>query len=102
METNGNPPSAAELERLLPWLVLAAVGFLIPVMWGMLWGSKHIDAGRLGILLQMEAVIGIGSAALLTDEPFGLVEALGTVLVIGAGVVDVLGGKRPRSKSGID
>jgi drug/metabolite transporter (DMT)-like permease len=90
-EANGQPPAWEVLERLLPWLVLAAVGFLIPVMWGLLWGSKHIDAGRLGILLQIEAVIGICSAALLTDEPFGTVEILGTCLVIGAGIVDVLG-----------
>jgi drug/metabolite transporter (DMT)-like permease len=94
-EAKTQPPTWAELERLLPWLVLAAAGFMIPVMWGLLWGSKHIDAGRLGILLQMEAVVGIGSAALLTDEPFGLVEITGTLLVVGAGVVDVLG-DRPK------
>jgi drug/metabolite transporter (DMT)-like permease len=93
LEPNGHAPSWNELEGLVPWLLLAAVGFLIPVMWGLLWGSKHIDAGLLGVLLQMEAVIGIGSAALLTEEPFGFVEILGTILVVGAGVVDVLGDK---------
>lgn len=91
LEATGSPPGWSEILRLLPWLVLAGAGFLIPVMWGLLWGSRHIDAGRLGILLQMEAVIGIGSAALLTDEPFGAVELLGTCLVIGAGIVDVAG-----------
>jgi drug/metabolite transporter (DMT)-like permease len=96
-EAKTQPPTWAELERLLPWLVLAAAGFMIPVMWGLLWGSKHIDAGRLGILLQMEAVVGIGSAALLTDEPFGLVEITGTLLVVGAGVVDVLGDRPKRT-----
>jgi drug/metabolite transporter (DMT)-like permease len=98
IEANSHPPTWAEFGRLLPWLVLAAVGFLIPVMWGLLWGSKHIDAGRLGILLQMEAVIGIGSAALLTDEPFGVVEIIGTLLVVGAGVVDVLGDRTKRKR----
>jgi drug/metabolite transporter (DMT)-like permease len=96
-EAKTQPPTWAELERLLPWLALAAAGFMIPVMWGLLWGSKHIDAGRLGILLQMEAVVGIGSAALLTDEPFGLVEITGTLLVVGAGVVDVLGDRTRRT-----
>jgi drug/metabolite transporter (DMT)-like permease len=91
VDANGRPPAWAELEPLVPWLVLAAVGFLLPVMWGILWSSKHIDSGRLGIFLQMEAVIGIGSAALLTDEPFGFIEILGTILVVGAGVADVLG-----------
>lgn len=89
-------PGWAELAPHVPWLVVVAVGFMIPVMWGLLWGSKHMDPGRLGILLQMEAIVGIVSAALLTDEPFGAVEFLGTILVIGAGAVDVLGNRGPR------
>lgn len=89
-------PTWVTLEPLLPWLLLVTVGFLIPVTWGLLWGSKHMDPGRLGVLLQMEAVVGIASAAVLTDEPFGWVEAIGTVLVVGAGVVDVLGGRGPK------
>ncbi|MBF9029743.1 hypothetical protein HKCCE3408_04985 [Rhodobacterales bacterium HKCCE3408] len=91
LDAHSEAPTWADLERLLPWLILASAGFMIPVMMGLLWGSMHIDAGRLGILLQLEAVVGIASAALLTDEPFGLVEATGTLLVVGAGLVDVLG-----------
>lgn len=94
-EAIGAAPGWPEVAPLAPWLLLAAVGFMIPVMWGILWGSRHMDPGRLGILLQMEAVVGIGTAAILTDEPFGMVETLGTVLVIGAGVVDVLGAREP-------
>ena len=94
IEVMGSPPAWSELMALAPWLTLAAVGFLIPVMWGILWGAQHLDPGRLGILLQLEAIVGITSAAVLTDEPFGLVEGLGTALVIGAGLADVLGDRR--------
>ena len=94
VEAIGEVPASATVVLLLPWLILMAVGFLIPVVVGILWGSRHIDPGRLGILLQMEAVVGIGSAAILTDEPFGLPEVLGTILVIGAGVCDVVGTSR--------
>ncbi len=87
----GTFPAISTWMRLSPWLLIMAVFFLIPVMWGLLWGARHLDPGRLGILLQMEAVIGIGSAAILTDEPFGLPEILGTILILGASVVDVLG-----------
>ena len=84
------------MSRLAPWLVLVAVGFLIPVMWGVYWGSRHVDPGRLGILLQIEAVVGVGSAALLAGEPFGVRQAVGAVLVISAGLVEVIGnGKGP-------
>ena len=61
----GRPPSFDQVIALAPWLVLAAAGFLIPVMWGVYWGSRNVDPGRLGILLQIEAVAGITSAALL-------------------------------------
>jgi drug/metabolite transporter (DMT)-like permease len=97
VEAFGAPPAWSELTALLPWLALTAVGFLIPLMCGLLWSSRHMDPGRLGILLQLEVIVGIASAALLTDEPFGLVEILGTLLVIGAGVADVLGDRRPRA-----
>ena len=86
----GQPPSLDLLITLAPWLVLIAAGFLIPVMWGIYWGSRHVDPGRLGILLQIEAVVGIGSAALLAGEPFGVRQAIGAVLVISAGLVEVI------------
>ena len=99
IEALGRAPRFEQLVVLLPWLVLMAVGFLIPVVWGILWGSQRMNPGRLGILLQMEAIVGIGSAAILTDEPFGPPEISGTVLVIGAGVAEVLGSARPLARS---
>jgi drug/metabolite transporter (DMT)-like permease len=89
----GTPPSFALVVTLAPWLLLAAAGFLIPVMWGIYWGSRNVDPGRLGILLQIEAVAGITSAALLAGEPFGAPQAIGAVLVIGAGLVEVIGSR---------
>jgi drug/metabolite transporter (DMT)-like permease len=86
----GQPPSAEELVALFPWIALVAGGFLIPVMWGIYWGSQNVDPGRLGILLQIEAVVGIGSAALFAGEPFGMRQAIGAVLVVSAGIVEVV------------
>ena len=90
----GQPPSFEQLIALAPLLVLVAAGFLIPVMWGIYWGSRHVDPGRLGILLQIEAVVGIGSAALFAGEPFGVRQAIGAVLVISAGLVEVFGNRK--------
>lgn len=87
------PPDFSVLMRLIPWLLLVTVGFMIPIFWGILWGSQHIDSGRLGILLQIEAVVGIASAALLTNELFGMVEFVGACLVVSAAIVDVLGNR---------
>ncbi len=95
----GRPPSVEALISLAPWLTLIGVGFLIPVMWGIYWGSRNVDPGRLGVLLQIEAVVGIGSAALLAGEPFGLPQAAGAGLVIAAGLVEVIG-KGPELPTG--
>jgi len=86
----GRPPALEQLIALAPWLALSAIGFLIPVMGGIYWGSRHVDPGRLGILLQIESVVGIGSAALFAGEVFGVRQGIGAVLVIGAGLVEVI------------
>jgi drug/metabolite transporter (DMT)-like permease len=83
-----SPPSLPQLLRLIPWLVLTG-GLLIPIMGGIYWGSRQVDPGRLGILLQVESVVGILSAALLAGEPFGLRQTAGSILVIGAGFTEV-------------
>ena len=87
----GRSPSLEQLITLARWLVLVAVGFLIPAMWGGYWGFRHVDPGRLGILLQIQAVVEIGSAALFAGEPFGVRQAVGAVLVISAGLEEVIG-----------
>jgi drug/metabolite transporter (DMT)-like permease len=85
----GKPPEFTLLLTLAPWILLMTV-VLIPAMWGQYWGSRFVDPGRLGILLQLEAVVGIGSAALFAGERFGAREAIGAALIISAGLTEVL------------
>jgi drug/metabolite transporter (DMT)-like permease len=87
----GSPPNIETMLRLGPWLILMSVCLIIPMMWALLWASQFIDPGRLGILLQMEAIVGITSAALFAGEPYGLRELTGTLLVLSAGLVDIYG-----------
>ena len=87
-------PSEEAIKSFLPWMFFMAIFFLIPVMWGLYWGSRYVDPGRLGILLQLEAVVGIGSAAMFAGEVFGWREALGAFLVISAGLVEVLANRQ--------
>lgn len=85
----GQPPSTDETLRFLPWLLLIAIGFLIPVMYMQLYAVKLVDPGRVGILFQSEVVFGIVSAAILTDEPFGWQEGIGATLVVAASLTEV-------------
>ena len=99
IEAIGRPPESNQLIELLPWLVLMAGRLSDSGGVGDIVGArKEWTRDWLGILLQMEAVVGIGSAAILTDEPFGVPEISGTVLVLGAGVAEVLGSTRPSSQ----
>lgn len=101
IEALGEPPSLDETVAFLPWLLLVAVAFLIPVMCMQLYAVRLVDPGRVGILFQAEAIFGIASAAILTTEPFGLIEATGTALVIAAGLVEVVI-HRPRARGSAD
>jgi len=87
----GQAPDLHSVRRLTPWLLLMATCFLTPVM----WGSQWVGPGRLGIVLQMEAIIGIGSTALFAGEPFGWREATGAILVVGAAMCDALTSRPP-------
>jgi drug/metabolite transporter (DMT)-like permease len=50
------------------------------------------------MLLLAEVLVGVTSAALLLDEPFGMRELAGAVLIVTAGVVEVMRRQKlPRS-----
>jgi len=81
------PPS---LGALLP-VAAVALFWLMPITWAQLWGSGRMDPGRLALLMLLEVVAAAVSAALLTDEPFGLREAAGCVLILAAGALEATG-----------
>ena len=58
--------------------------------WGILWGARLISPGRAGLLMMMEVITGLASAAALADEPFGAVQTVGSMLIVAAAVVEVL------------
>ena len=82
-------PDMASLKH--GWLWIAGVAlFLLPATWLTIWPTTVLSPARIGILFMTEAIVGIGSAAWLTDEPFGSREILGTALIMGAALVEVL------------
>ena len=78
----------------LNWAVIS--GFLvlftiyaIPMFWLTIAPSRVLSPARVGILLMSEVVIGAISAALLSGQPFGMTEFMGTVLIITAALIEV-------------
>ncbi|HSS64027.1 MAG TPA: DMT family transporter [Gammaproteobacteria bacterium] len=83
-------PTWRVLEAGWPWLALLIALFGVPPVVMTLWGAARLSPGRVGILLMGEVVVGIASAAVWSGEPFGTREALGTVLIVGAGLVETV------------
>lgn len=72
----------------LGWLLAFAFVWNLPVVWLTFYGGGRIEPGRVAILLMMEVAIGIVTASLFTDEPFGVRECIGAVLIISAGITE--------------
>jgi drug/metabolite transporter (DMT)-like permease len=70
------------------WIAALALCWVLPVMFLSLYAAGKIDPAKVSILLTLEVVIGITTAALLTDEPFGLREGVGAVLIVAAGLME--------------
>lgn len=88
------PPTADTLEATLPWVALICLAMFVPTTYTLLWSTQVLNPGRVGILLMSEVVVGSVSAALLSGEPFGWREAIGALLIVGAGFVEVSGNAR--------
>ena len=86
----GPPPALEALLSAAPLTVVLAALVYLPAISLVFWAATHLDPGRVGLLLMSEIVVGVASAAALTDEPFGLRETLGTALILSAAFVEVM------------
>ena len=69
-------------------VVVAAVSVASAV--GILWGVRLVSPGRAGLLLMMEVVTGLASAAAFAGEAFGVAQVAGSMLIVAAALVEVL------------
>lgn len=64
---------------------------LVPSMFAIFWASSRLFPGRVGILMMTEVLVAVMTAAWFLDEPVPLLEWIGVVLIISAGVLEVMG-----------
>ena len=83
----GPPPPVTAASAAIV-LGMAVVSLLSA--WSILWGARLLSPGRAGLLLMMEVITGLASAAALAGEPFGMAQVFGSMLIAGAVVVEVL------------
>jgi drug/metabolite transporter (DMT)-like permease len=73
----------ATVSAALPWVIFTAL-YIVPTLAMTLWPATILTPARAGLLLMTEVVAGVASAALLSGEPFGTQEMLGTALITAA------------------
>jgi drug/metabolite transporter (DMT)-like permease len=77
-------PSPEAFLRSASWLLVFGLIWMPFVFWLTMFGGSRLDPGRVAVLLMLEVVIGLVSAAILTDEPFGRRELVGAAFIVAA------------------
>lgn len=88
----GGAVTMQAIQTALPVALMVSL-FVLPMIFLTLWPAALLSPGRVGLLLMGEVVVGIGSAAWLSGEPFGMREFIGASLIASAGLVEVI--RRP-------
>ena len=82
-------PDLDSLARGWHWIALVAV-LMLPIVYLTIWPATLLSPGRVGMLLMVEVIVGVASAALLSGDPFGPREAIGALLILSAAAVEVM------------
>lgn len=83
-------PNFESIRQVLPWFILVGPILLIPGIYAAFWGAPHLNPGVVGLLFMTEISVGTITAALWADEPFGLRELSGVILISMAGLTEFL------------
>ena len=85
----GGMPTAGSLLRGGHWILLVAM-LMLPITYLLIWPATLLSPGRVGMLLMVEVIVGVASAAMLSGDPFGARELVGALLIVSAAVIEVL------------
>lgn len=80
-------PQPVDWQPLMVGVLLAVV--MLPANWLVLWAAGRLEPARVSILLMMEVVVGVITAAIFAGEPFTWREGLGAGLIVAAGLFEV-------------
>ena len=97
------PTDSIALSQPIDWqpltigVLLALV--MLPANWLVLWAAGRLEPARVGILLMMEVVVGVITAAIFAGEPFTWREGFGAGLIVAAGLFEVVQKNTPAPSS---
>ena len=85
-----NAPSFGQMQPTLVWLFPFMAIIVIPGAFASLWGPKFISPGLASLLMMTEIIFGSITAAIFANEPFGLREITGVLLIASASLIEPL------------
>ena len=86
----GQMPAFDAFISMSTFLILISIFYFIPTGIVILWAPSKLGAGLCSILFLTEIVVGVISSSILTEEPFGWREAVGSSLIVVGGVLAVV------------
>jgi drug/metabolite transporter (DMT)-like permease len=92
-------PTVEGLTARMPWILAAAALWVVPAMGLSLWGASRMSPARASMILMLEVLVGVGSAAWLAGEDLGLNKIIGGALILSASLVEAWGSARAERKA---
>lgn len=83
------PPEWSTIIDILPWSIPIAL-LVIPGAYAAFWGAPHLNPGVVGLLMMTEISVGVVTAAIWANEPFGVRELIGVTLITLAGLSEFI------------
>jgi drug/metabolite transporter (DMT)-like permease len=88
--------SAVDWPAAILWVMIVAGIWVVPGLLLSFWGAARLSPTRASMLFMAEVVVGVVTAAIWTDYPFGWREAVGGAIIVSASVLEILmGGHAP-------
>ena len=86
----GKMPPIEAFISMTTFLIVLSIFYFIPTCLVIFWAPTQIGAGICTILFLSEILVGVISSSILTDEPFGWRQILGSSLIIFGGILAVV------------
>ena len=89
-EQLGPMPSIQSFISMAYFLFIISVFYFIPTGIVILWSPSQLGAGLCSILFLSEIIVGVISSSILTNEPFGWREIVGSTMIVVGGILAVV------------
>lgn len=84
-------PATTLMQAILVGLLVS-----VPTLVLTLWSAQRMSPALISFVFTFELLVGVVSGALLLDEPFGLMQASGCMLIVSAALIEVLAALQAR------